>query len=207
MATSSYTHLRGAVRIYDGAGTPKYITIPFVQVGSSFPFNRPRPAPVLHLDRNVFNSYTNFTRGTEEGLATPVSVTFTAELDEQTAAAVIHACSNPYQVTPWLVNGSTFVTAAGTGANIINGLGASFAPPQFGDDPTHIRVHLEWLFDGKTAGVNARLCRHEECYFPPDLNTYIDGDTTGVSLTYWCYGKISTGTAFTSGTNVTPTIT
>lgn len=202
MATAPFTHIRGHMRILDGTpSTPQYIELPWVQTGATFPVNRPRPQPVIHLNRGVFDTYTSWTRGTEEGLATPVAVSLTAMLDEQTAATVLAALSDPYYAVPWLVGTSTFITASGTGSSIISGTGASFAPPQFGDDPTHRRVHVEWLWDGKTALTLDRGFRHEECYFPPDLQQVTDGDTIQIAMTYWCYGKMTQITAFTTGTN------
>lgn len=206
MATALYTQRRTSMRILDGTGTPQFLTIPFVQVGGSLTVNRPRPPQIPRLNRGVLDSYTHHTRGPEEELVSPVVMTFTAWLEEQLAGVVIAALSNPYYAAPWLVSTATFVTAMGTGASIRNGTGASFAPPQFGDDPLHVRVHVEHRLDGIVTGTNASVFRYEECYFPPDLITVTWGEECTLSATYWCYGKITRLTAFTSGTDRTPAV-
>lgn len=207
MATALYTQRRTSMRILDGTpSTPQFLTLPYVQPGGAFPINRPRPTQQHFLNRDVLDTYTVVVRGSDLELVQPVVVTFTAWLDEQTAAAFIAALSNPYRASPWLVGTATFVTAAGTGASIWNGAGGSFAPPQFGDDPLHVRVHVEHRFDGISTGVNASVFRHEECYFPPNLITATWGDQVVISATYWCYGRMTRATAFTAGADRTPAV-
>jgi hypothetical protein len=67
-------------------------------------------------------------------------------------------------------------------------------------------VHVEILWLGATPGVNDFGFRHEECFFPRELQMINDGDPVVWSATYWCYGKMSPITAFTAGTNLTPAI-
>jgi hypothetical protein len=159
------------------------------------------------LNRDVLDTYTSWVRGSDAELVQPVQVTFTAWLEEQLARSVIAALSNPFAASPWLVGTATFVTAMGTGASIINGAGGTFAVPQFGDDPRHVRVHVEHRLDGIVSLTNATVFRHEECYFPPNLLTVTWGEQCVLSATYWCYGKMSMTTVYTSGTDRTPAIT
>jgi hypothetical protein len=123
MATAIYTHRRTQLRILDGTATPQYITIPFVQVGANFPMNRPRAEQLVQMNRDQLDSYTHWIRGSDAALLNPIPCTFTAWMDEQLAAIVWAALSNPFRAAPWLVSTSTFVTAAATGASIINGGG------------------------------------------------------------------------------------
>lgn len=206
MATAVYIHQRGELRILDGAGTPNYITIPFVQGDGRFPLNRPRPQGVLRLDRDVFNGYSHFTPGPDASLADPVQITFSIWLENQLVDDLIAALGNPYALAAWSVGSSVFTDASGTGASIYNGAGALFRPPGYGHDPLHKRVHFEWLFQGSPAGTRDRLFRHEECYCPPDQLIVGDGDPVTLSITYLVYGRMSTGTAFTAGTSLTPAL-
>jgi hypothetical protein len=208
MATAVYTERRTTMRILDGTPTtPQYIVIPFVQAGMTVPINRPRPEPEPVLNRGQLDTYAHYVRRDDTELMAPLAMTgFSANLDEQFAKIVIHAMSNPYNATPWLVSTATFITAAGTGASILNGTGGSFAPPQFTDDPTHRRVVVEHRVDGVVTGVNATVWRHEEVYFPPHLLTVQLGQRVVLSGTYWTYGKITMLTAFTTGVDRTPAV-
>lgn len=206
MATALYIHQRGAVRIYDGSATPRYLVLPFAQTGGQFPLNRPRPDFNLRLNRGVFDGYTHYTPGTDDPVATPMPVTFTAWIENQLADDVIAALGNPYNLATWSVGTSVFVTAAGTGASIISGTGTSHAVPQVGHDPLHRRVHFEWLFQGSPAGTRDVVWRHEECYAPPNLLVIGDGDPVTLSITYWIFGRISMAAAFTAGTDITPAL-
>jgi hypothetical protein len=207
MATATFTHRRTSLRIYDGTPTtPQYITIPFVQPGEQFPLNRPRATQEVRLNRDTLDSSTHFIRTSDAALVNPVLCTFTAWLDEQLARAVLAALSNPFHAAPWLVSTATFLTASGTGASILNGAGGSFKPPTFTDDPWHQRVHVETRLDGVVSGTNAMVIRHEECYFPPDLQQLQLGETTLLSSTYWIYGKMTQLTAFSTGVDRTPAV-
>jgi hypothetical protein len=195
------------MRILDGTPTtPQFLTLPFVQVGGSFPISRPRPTQTPQLNRDVLDSYTHYVRSSDAELVQPVQVTFTAWLEEQLARHVIAAMSNPYRIIPWLVGTATFLTASGTGASIWNGAGTLIAVPQFLDDPLHVRMHVEHRLDGVATGVNATVFRHEECYFPPNLLTVTWGEQTVINSTYWCYGKMSMTTLYTVGVDRTPAI-
>lgn len=208
MPTSLYIHHRGELRIYDGAATPHYLIIPWVQPDPTFPLNRPRPEPVLRLNRGTFDSYTHFTPATDEILANPVEVTLSTWLDNQLVDDVLAALGNPYNLATWSVGTSVFTDASGTGASILNGAGsASIAVPQNDHDATHRRVHVEFLWYGAPAGTRDRGWRHEECYFPPQSQVIRGGDPVSLTMLYQCFGAMTTRTAFTTGTNVTPAIT
>lgn len=207
MATAIYTTQRAETRILDGTATPRFLVLPWVQPDGRFPLARARPPYMGRLNRGVGDGYAHFTRGPDDAVIAPVVVTMTAWLDEQLADDVIAALSNPFRLATWSVGTSTFVTAAGTGASILNGANANFAVPQVADDAAHQRVHVEWLFKGKVAGTLDRGFRHEECWFPPELQVYGEGDPNTLSLTYWCFGKLTTITAFTAGTDITPALT
>jgi hypothetical protein len=195
------------MRILDGTpSTPQFLTLPFVQVGGTFPINRARTSQTVQLNRDVLDTYTHWVRGSDSELVQPLPVTFTAWLEEQQARAVIAALSNPYRLTPWLVGTATFLTASATGASIINGAGGSFLPPQFTDDPLHVRVHVEHRLDGLVSGTNATVFRHEECFFPPNLLTVSWGEQTTLSATYWIYGRMSMTTVYTTGVDRTPAV-
>jgi len=207
MPGSVYIFQRGEVRIYDGTPTtPNYLKLPFVQADGRFPISRARPEATLRLDRGLLNTYTHYTPGTDDIVVSAVPVTMTLWLFDQLADDVIAALGNPYDLATWSVGTSVFVTAAGTGGSIVSGNGTSFAVPQFGQDPLHRRVHFEWLFGGRVAGTNDRLFRHEECYVPRELLIIGDGDPVTLSVTYHCFGKMSSGSAFTAGTNITPAV-
>ena len=206
MAVALYIHQRGETRIYDGAGTPNYISLPFVQADATFPLNRPRPQPVLRLDRDVFNGFAHFTPGPDASLAEPVQVTFTIWPENQLFDDIIAALSNPFNLAAWSVGASVFTDASGTGASIYNGAGVLFKPPGMGHDPLHKRVHFEWRFDGSPALTRDVVFRHEECYCPPDQIIFGDGDPTTLRVSYWCYGKMTRAAAFTAGTNLTPAL-
>ena len=208
MSTAVYQHQRGALRFYDGTPTtPRFITIPWVQPDPAFPLNRPRPEPVLRQNREQLDAYTHFTSGPDAILAEPVEVTLSVWLDNQLKSTVIAALCNPYNLTPWSVGTSVFVTAAGTGASILNGAGISVAVPQNTQDPTHRRVHVEFLWFGAPAGTRDFGWRHEECHFPAVAQVVRGADPVSLTMSYRCHGKMDTITAFTAGTDLTPTIT
>lgn len=206
MAVAKFTHRRGQLRIYDGAGTPNYIVIPFVNTDGRWPLNRARPAGQLQLNRDQFDGYTHFIAGSDAPLAEGVPVTFSMDLENQLVDDIIAAMSNPYNLATWSVGTSIFTDASGTGASIYNGAGSLFKPPTFAHDPLHKRVHVEWLFYGSPAGTRDRGFRHEEAYFPPEQLVVGDGEITTLSATYLVYGRMSMITAFTAGTDITPAL-
>jgi hypothetical protein len=169
--------------------------------------NRARPAPVLRLDRDIFNTFAHYTAGSDAELAEGIPVNFTIWLENQLVDDVLAALCNPYHLATWTVGAGVFVTASGTGATILNGAGVAFSPPQQAHDPVQLRrVHLEWLFHGSPAGTRDFGWRHEECFVLPQSSPITDADPLSLQVTYNIYGKISTITAHSTGTNLTPAI-
>ena len=206
MPTAKYIYQRGVTRILDGNATPNFLTIPWVQGDARWPLNRPRPPWNLQLDREVFNGYAHYTPGSDQPLAEPVQVTFTIHIDNQLFDDVRAALSNPFNLAIWSVGTSIFTNAMGTGASIYNGAGSLFKPPTMAHDPLHVRVHFEWLFYGSPAGTRDIVFRHEECYVPPDQVVVGAGDPLTLSVTYWCYGRMTAIAALTAGTDLTPAL-
>jgi hypothetical protein len=204
--TSIYTTFRGKIRIYDGSPTPQYFELPWVQPDLRALIARPRPVMTLRLDRGGMNTFTHYTRGSDEPIAAPQAVTFTSWLDEQMFRHVTSAICNIFDDAIWQVGTATFVTAAGTGADILSGASTLVPVPQMADDATHRRVHVEFLWQGRIPGTNDYGFRHEECYFPRELQSIADGDPATWSATYWVYGAMTDIEDFTTGTNVTPAI-
>ena len=160
----------------------------------------------MRLNREQFDAYTHFTSGPDAILAEPVEVTLFVWLDNQLKYAVLAALCNPYNLTPWSVGTSVFVTAAGTGASILNGAGLSVAVPQNTQDPTHRRVHVEFLWFGAPAGTRDFGWRHEECHFPPVAQVVRGADPVSLTISYRCHGNMAPITEFTAGTDLTPVI-
>ncbi len=206
MATSVYTTYRGKIRIYDGTPTPNYIELPWVQPDLRAVIARPRPAMNLRLNRGIGDAFMHYTRGDDSPIFSPQAVTFTSWMDEQLYPHVIMAIGDIHDDGTWQVGGVTFLTAAGTGGTVRNGASALVPVPQMSDDATHRRVDVEFLWTGKVPGTRDFGYRHEECYFPRELQIVADGDPATHAYTYWCYGRMHTITAFTAGANVTPAI-
>lgn len=205
MVTAVHTTQRAETRILDGSGTPNYLILPFVQPGGQFPIARARPAQVPRLNRGIIDEYAHYTRGPDEPIIAPIVVSLTVWMDEQIGEHVLQALCNPYRTATWTVGDGTFTSAAGTGTTILNGAGVAVPVPQ-ADDPEHDRVHVEWLFKGRVAGTNDTGWRHEECYFPPELQNHVEGDPNAINLVYHCFGAIFPIEAFTAGTNITPAL-
>ena len=168
MATALYIHQRGALRILDGTPTtPRYITIPWVQPDPAFPLNRPRPEPVLRLNREQFDAYTHFTSGPDAILAEPVEVTLSVWLDNQLKNAVLAALCNPYNLTPWSVGTSVFVTAAGPARAFSTGPVRVWPCPEIRKIPCIAACMWSFSGLGAPAGTRDFGWRHEECHFPP----------------------------------------
>ena len=205
MPTAVHIHQRGELRIYDGTpSTPQYLVLPWVQPDGRFPIGRPRPAFNLRLNRGVSDGYTHYTPGDDAPVASPLPVTFTLWIDEQMAIAVQNALGNPHHLNPWAVGATTFITAAGTGSVLKNGLGNDFPVPQVSHDPLHRRMHAEWLFFSSVVGALDHGWRHEEIYVGPDGLLIGDGDPVTMSVTYQIFGNIEPITAFTAGADITP---
>ena len=122
MTTSIYTPFRGRVRIYDGTPTtPQFLLLPWVQPDLRSPLVRPRPAMNLRLNRGLGDTFTHYTRDSDDPIFSPVAVTFTSYMDEQLYDDVVRAICNPFDDGTWMVGTATFLTAAGTGATIRDG--------------------------------------------------------------------------------------
>ena len=207
MADYALESMRGSMRILDGTATPQFITLPYCQTDGRFPLNRPRPERIMRMDRGQLTTYTHIVRGDDGPIVAPIPVTFTAWLSEQLVDDVMAALGNPYRASPWLVGTATFVTATNGASLLMSGSGSTFAPPDVVDEGQERRLHVEWLFQGQVPGTNDRMFRHEECYFPPELQIISEGTPAVLSITYWIWGGLTTGTAYTSGTDRTPAIT
>lgn len=197
-----------SVRIYDATPTtPNYVFIPFVQGDFSGELRTPRPPGITRLDRGIINAYAHVLPGSDEFLAQGIPYTFSFWLDTVSASAVLAAMSNPFEDTitagAWPVGAGDFLTAAGTGAQIYNTLGALVDPTQVAD-VRHVRVHVEALHDNQIGGADYGW-RFEECHFESIVVT-VGIDASPARVTFRRFGKLTEISAFTAGASLTPAV-
>jgi hypothetical protein len=179
---------------------PYYLEIPFVVAGSfRAPLGRPRPDQVLKTNRGIVDSLAHYIITSDEGILTPQPVTFTIELLDTHAAAVLAALSNIFRVSPWTVGNRTWSNTNGT-SQVLNGANVLVDAPET-NDLAEDRINIEVMQEAVTVGEDDLVIKWAEIYFGPnqELNLVAEGNT--VTINGLWKGGITTGTTFTTGTN------
>ena len=208
--TIGYFGKRGEIRLVsgqsDGIGGRYYFEVAFEGMDLTFPAGRPRPDELPVMDRGTYTSYSHFLQGPDTPVMTPVQVTFSCQLESTVNRTELRrALCNPENENPWVVNGTTWTDTNGTSVQY-NGFGSaiSTAPPY---DPLQRRINLETLWSTDAGATSALGYRLSEVYFRGDqVRVQEAADSLRLNITGWCYGQISTITAFGAGTNVSPAV-
>ena len=80
-----FTERDGAIRLYDGTGTPYYLELVFDQADFSGPLGAPRTEEMLVLNRQQMDSYAHYVKGSDEALMAPVEISLSALLTDTEA--------------------------------------------------------------------------------------------------------------------------
>lgn len=197
------------LRILDGHATTKsYVTIPFVQGDFSGEQRiRISPPSIIRLNRGLIDAYAHVIPGNDQNIGEGVEYTFTYWPDMVTNLTVLAAMSNALEATittsTWPVGAGTFTSTAGTGAQIYNALGTLVNPIQSAD-VRHMRVDVEGLQANQIGGTDYGF-RFEECHFE-SIQFSIQATEAPHRVTFRRYGAIVPITAFTTATDLTPSV-
>jgi len=168
----------------------------------SGPEGRPRPDEIPVLDRGNLTSTTHYVQGSDDAVMAPLNVTFTADLDDAVNRDKLRlALGNPDRVSPWAIGGLSFANTNGQ-SQILNGSGTLVSTP-VPFDAAHDRVDLVVLWRGDTPGTNDEGRAFREVWFNPSQITLTETDVAvQIAATGWCYGAISSLSAFSGGSAV-----
>lgn len=186
----------GRIRLYDGTGTPYYLTIKFDNGDFSAPLGVPLTEEILILDRDVATADMHYMEGDDYRIMAPLDLTFTTILEDTTITTYLLdwlAAMNDGLATT--VNGITLVSTESDSQR-----DGSNNNPAFADtNKSTCNVEILW----NTAGTDLCL-KFSEVWFDLSEQTIQESDTdVALSLIGHIYGAITRAAAFTAGTDVT----
>lgn len=204
--TIGYFGKRGELRLYSGSsnglGGQYYFQVAFEQGDLTFPGGRARPDELPVLDRGLYTSFAHMLQGPDVPIIQPVQVTFTAQIESTVNRLNLYrALCNPGRDNPWTVGGVTWSNVNGT-TYLLNGFGSvvSTVTPY---DPTQDRINLATLWTVDNTGTSDTGFNIREVYVRPDnIRVQEALDSLKFAITGWCYGPISSVSAFDPGTDV-----
>jgi len=184
-----FTNRDGELRLYDGSGTPYYLSVLFSGGDFSGPLGPPQVEEILVLDRQRMTAQAHYIKGSDAALLEPVPLSFSALLHDGSACGFL---------LDWLaggpVNGHTLATTKGqTKRDEVND------NPAFADEGKKA-FNLEFKLTGSTGLV----WRYHEVYFPLSEARMQESDEgVLISLRGLCYGTVTRDSVFTAGNDVT----
>ena len=203
-----YFGKRGELRIQSGKGlsasSNHFFTVTFINMDFSGPMDRGNPDEIPVLDRGVLTSTTHYIQGPDDVVMAPLTITFTADLDDTANRNDLYdALGNPSGTSNghWTVGGLSFANANGQ-SQIYNGSGTLVSTP-VPFSIRHNRVDFVMLWRGGTPGTNDEGWAYREVYCAPrDIRITEGQDAVRLAVTGQCYGPASHITAFSAGSAV-----
>lgn len=190
-----FTNRQGSLRLYDGTGTPFYLTLIFDSGDFSGPIGAPMTEEILVLNRGNMDANAHYIEGSDEALMAPFDISFSAFIEDTTITTDLldwlKAMTDALATT---VSGQTLVsTESDTQRD------GAVNNPAFKDANKSL-CNIEYFLDGAVDIV----WHYNEVWFPPEQQSISEGDDgVTVSLTGQCYGTVVRDTGFTAGTDVT----
>jgi len=193
-----FSNKKGELRLYDGgagASGPYYLQILFTQADLNFPLNRGKPEEILEMDRGNFDSNAQYREGSDNPIADPLPVRFSAKLDDTNFTHRLVSILGGVTTVPsgtTTSSGELTTTKAGSTLNVG---GAAISTLAF-TDTSKMAYDLEVKYDGSKDFIY----QLNEIYFPPHEQTITEGeDGIIVEANGLWYGSGGTIASFTTG--------
>jgi len=191
---SKFTNRKGKLRLYDGTGSAFYLELDFDVGDFSGPMGIPKTEEILILDRNQATADMHYIEGGDDKVMAPFPLTFSAFVVDKTQCKYL---------LDWIdvMNGGL---SAKVNSNILvtteqdTQRDGSNNNPAFAD-ATKLLCNVEYRLDGGTDISWA----YKEVWFPADEQSISEAeDGVTLSLNGQCYGTVTRGSAWSSGSTV-----
>lgn len=197
----TFTHRDGALRIYDGTGTPFFLQLIFVDAGFTAPLGRGRGDEILTLNRGRIDPNMHYILGPDDPPMAPVTLSFNFRIaNTEPNLLKFKQALNLYMEPAWNVGVNTWVSTKGKSQVLSGGtVPTSTTTPAFSDARKRtVDLYVLWTDPDSIANQGHKW---QEVYFPPDQQSINEGtDAVEIRCSGRVYGNIAPISSFPAGT-------